>query len=305
MKRNLKDYGLLTLKGMGMGAADVVPGVSGGTIAFIVGIYEELINSIKSINIGTLKLLLTFKISAFWNAVNGNFLLALIFGIGISIFSLAKAITYLLETHPILIWSFFFGLVLSSTYTVSKQIKRWNAESILSFIGGAIIAYYITVATPAETPTDLWFIFLCGAIAICAMILPGISGSFILVLLGKYFYIMEAVKTFNIVIMLTFASGAAIGIVSFSNVLSFLLRKYHDLTIALLAGFMLGSLNKVWPWKKTLETFTDSHGHIKPLVEQNIFPNQYICQALLLMIIGFVIVCVLEKISEKSNKQAK
>lgn len=305
MKRNLKDYGLLTLKGMGMGAADVVPGVSGGTIAFIVGIYEELINSIKSINIGTLKLLLTFKISAFWNAVNGNFLLALIFGIGISIFSLAKAITYLLETHPILIWSFFFGLVLSSTYTVSKQIKRWNAESILSFIGGAIIAYYITVATPAETPTDLWFIFLCGAIAICAMILPGISGSFILVLLGKYFYIMEAVKTFNIVIMLTFASGAAIGIVSFSNVLSFLLRKYHDLTIALLAGFMLGSLNKVWPWKKTLETFTDSHGHIKPLVEQNIFPNQYIWQALLLMIIGFVIVCVLEKISEKSNKQAK
>mgnify|MGYP000464803030 FL=1 len=198
MKRNLKDYGLLVLKGMGMGAADVVPGVSGGTIAFIVGIYEELIDSIKSINGASLKLLFTGKIAAFWKAINANFLLSIIAGIGISIFSLAKIITWLLTDHPILVWSFFFGLVLASTWFVSKDIKKWDWKTILSYIIGIVIAFYITVATPAETPSNLFFIFLCGAIAICAMILPGISGSFILVLLGKYFYIMEAVKTFNI-----------------------------------------------------------------------------------------------------------
>lgn len=301
MERNLKDYAMLMLKGMGMGAADVVPGVSGGTIAFIVGIYEELINSIKSINITSIRLLLTFKLAAFWKTINGNFLLAILSGICISVFSLAKLITYLLTAHPILIWSFFFGLVLSSTYFVSKRITKWKPGTVISFIAGAVIAYYITVATPTETPNDLWFIFLCGAIAICAMILPGISGSFILVLLGKYFYVMEAVKTFNITIILVFGCGAAIGITSFSNVLSFLLRKYHNLTIAILAGFMLGSLNKVWPWKETIETFTDSHGAIRPLVEQNILPNQYIWQAVLLAIIGFVLVYIIEKISAKSS----
>ena len=302
MDRNLKDYGLLLLKGMGMGAADVVAGVSGGTIAFIVGIYEELIDSIKSINGASLKLLFTGKIAAFWKAINANFLLAIVAGIGISIFSLAKLITWLLVTHPILVWAFFFGLVLASTWFVSKDIKQWNWKSILSFIIGAIIAYYITVATPAETPTNLFFIFLCGAIAICAMILPGISGSFILVLLGKYFYIMEAVKTLNIPVMLVFICGAAIGITSFSRVLSYALRRFHDTTIAVLTGFMLGSLNKVWPWKETIETYTDSHGVIKPLVEANILPDQLLWEAVGLMIFGFAIVYFLEKLSMKGAK---
>lgn len=302
MNRNLKDYGLLLLKGMGMGAADVVPGVSGGTIAFIVGIYEEFIDSIKSINGASLKLLFTGKISAFWKAINANFLVALVSGIGISIFSLAKLITWLLVTHPILVWAFFFGLVLASTWFVSKDIKQWNWKTILSFIIGAIIAFYITVATPAETPTNLFFIFLCGAIAICAMILPGISGSFILVLLGKYFYIMEAVKTFNIPIILVFICGALLGITSFSRVLSFALRRFHDTTISVLAGFMLGSLNKVWPWKETVETYTDSHGVIKPLVEANIMPNQLVLEGVGLMIVGFAIVYFLEKLSMKGAK---
>lgn len=302
MNRNLKDYGLLLLKGMGMGAADVVPGVSGGTIAFIVGIYEELIDSIKSINGASLKLLLTGKIAAFWKAVNANFLLAIVAGIGISIFSLAKIITWLLVTHPILVWAFFFGLVLASTWFVSKDIKQWNWKSVLCFIIGAVIAYYITVATPAETPTNLFFIFLCGAIAICAMILPGISGSFILVLLGKYFYIMEAVKTFNIPVMLVFICGAVLGITSFSRILSYALRRFHDTTIAVLAGFMLGSLNKVWPWKETIETYTDSHGVIKPLTEANILPDQLIWEAVGLMIFGFAIVYFLEKLSTKGAK---
>lgn len=300
MKRNLKDYGLLVLKGMGMGAADVVPGVSGGTIAFIVGIYEELIDSIKSINASSLKLLFTGKIGAFWRAINGSFLLSIVSGIGISIFSLAKLITYLLVYHPILVWAFFFGLVLASTWFVSKDIRRWNWKTVLSFIVGALAAYYITVATPAETPTNLFFIFLCGAIAICAMILPGISGSFILVLLGKYFYIMEAVKTFNIPVMLIFMAGAALGITSFSRILSYALRKFHDVTIAVLGGFMLGSLNKVWPWKKVLETYTDSHGELKPLVETNIWPDHLVGEAAGLMLLGFFLVYFLEKLSMRS-----
>lgn len=302
MERKLKDYSFLLLKGMGMGAADVVPGVSGGTIAFIVGIYEELIDSIKSINGATLKLLCTGKITAFWKAINANFLLSIVTGIGISIFSLAKLITYLLVFHPILVWAFFFGLVLASTWFVSKDIQSWNWKTILSFVIGAAVAYYITVATPAETPTNLPFIFLCGAIAICAMILPGISGSFILVLLGKYFYIMEAVKTFNIPVILVFIGGATIGITSFSRVLSFALRRFHDITISVLAGFMLGSLNKVWPWKETIETYTDSHGIVKPLVEANILPNQLFGEAIGLMILGFAIVYFLEKLSIKEGK---
>ncbi|WP_102408605.1 DUF368 domain-containing protein [Parabacteroides bouchesdurhonensis] len=302
MDRKLKDYGLLVLKGMGMGAADVVPGVSGGTIAFIVGIYEELIDSIKSINGASLKLLLSGKIATFWKAINANFLLSIVGGIGISIFSLAKIITYLLVYHPILVWAFFFGLVLASTLFVSKDIKKWNWKTILSFIAGAILAFYITVATPAETSNNYLFIFLCGAIAICAMILPGISGSFILVLLGKYFYIMEAVKTFNIPVMLVFICGAAIGITSFSRILSFALRKFHDITISVLAGFMLGSLNKVWPWKETVETYIDSHGITKPLVEVNIMPNQLVWEAVGLMIIGFAMVYFLEKLSMKGTK---
>lgn len=301
MNRNLKDYALLVLKGMGMGAADVVPGVSGGTIAFIVGIYEELINSIKSINGTTLKMLVTGKLAAFWKAVNANFLLAIIIGIGISIFSLAKVITYLLVNQPILVWSFFFGLVMASTWFVSKDIKQWDWKTIVSFIAGTGIAYYITVTTPAETPTNLPFIFLCGAIAICAMILPGISGSFILVLLGKYFYIMEAVKTLNISVILVFICGAVIGITGFSRVLSYALRKFHDITIAVLAGFMLGSLNKVWPWKETLETYTDSHGVVKPLVEANILPNQHVWEAVGLIIVGFLLVYFLEKLSVKET----
>lgn len=302
MKRNLKDYGLLVLKGMGMGAADVVPGVSGGTIAFIAGIYEELIDSIKSINASSLKLLFTGKIGAFWQTINGSFLLSIVAGIGISIFSLAKLITYLLVYHPILVWAFFFGLIVASTWFVSKDIRRWNWKTVLSFIAGAVAAYYVTVATPAETPTNLLFIFLCGAIAICAMILPGISGSFILVLLGKYFYIMEAVKTFNIPVMLVFMAGAAIGITSFSRILSYALRKFHDVTIAVLGGFMLGSLNKVWPWKKVLETYTDSHGELKPLVETNIWPDHLVGEAAGLMLLGFFLVYFLEKLSMKSAR---
>ena len=298
MERKFKDYAVLVLKGMGMGAADVVPGVSGGTIAFIVGIYDELIDSIKSININSLKLLFTGKIKEFCKSINAGFLLSVILGIGISVFSLAKLITWLLTDHPILVWSFFFGLVLASSWFVSRDIKEWNWKTILGFVAGIGIAYYITVATPAETPSNLLFIFLCGAIAICAMILPGISGSFILVLLGKYFFIMEAVKSFDLVIIAVFGAGACIGITSFSRLLSFALKHFRNITLAVLTGFMLGSLNKVWPWKEIIS----KGGENMVQFEQNILPNQYVGEAVALMAVGFFLVYFLEKLSAKSSK---
>lgn len=301
MERKLKDYAVLMLKGMGMGAADVVPGVSGGTIAFIVGIYDELINSIKSINLESLKLFFSGKWATFWKKINGNFLFFLLAGIGISVFSLAKLITWLLVNQPILVWSFFFGLVLASTWFVSKDIKEWKSwKTWVAFVIGAVVAFYITVATPAETPSNLLFIFLCGAIAICAMILPGISGSFILVLLGKYFFIMDAVKTLDVVVIAVFGAGASIGITSFSRILSYALAHFRNITLAVLTGFMLGSLNKVWPWKEVVETFVDSHGEVKPLIETNILPNAHVPEAVVLMVAGFFLVYFLEKLSAKT-----
>ncbi len=294
MERRLKDYAVLTLKGMAMGAADVVPGVSGGTIAFIAGIYDELIDSIKSIDMYALKQLFSGKITAFWKSINGNFLVALLLGIGISVFSLAKLITYLLVTEPVLVWSFFFGLVLASTWFVSKDIKEWGWKTIVGFLAGAVIAFYITVATPANTPDSWWFIFLCGAIAICAMILPGISGSFILVLLGKYFFIMEAVKTLDLIVIGVFAAGAVMGITTFSRVLSFALKNFRNITMSVLAGFMLGSLNKVWPWK-VVESMT--RNGVTYQTEHNVAPNELQAEACVLMLIGFFLVYALEKIS--------
>ena len=281
---------MLSVKGMCMGAADVVPGVSGGTIAFITGIYDELINSIKSINAASLKMFFTGKWGEFWKMINGKFLLFLLAGIGISVFSLAKIITWLLVVYPVLVWSFFFGLVLASTWFVGKDVKERNWKTGLGFLLGAALAFYITVATPAETPSHFLFIFLCGAIAICAMILPGISGSFILVLLGKYFFIMEAVKTLDLKVIAVFGIGACVGITSFSRLLSYALSHMRNITLAVLSGFMLGSLNKVWPWKETIEG-----------VEQNVAPNAFVWQAVCLALLGFVMVYGIEKISSKSE----
>ncbi len=304
MKRTLKDYAVLALKGVCMGAADVVPGVSGGTIAFIVGIYDELINSIKSINGDSLKLLFSGKFVSFWKRINGNFIFSIVAGIGISVFSLARIITWLLTAYPVMVWAFFFGLVLASTWFVSKDIKEWKSwKTLVAFVAGVAIAYCITVATPAETPSNLAFIFCCGVIAICAMILPGISGSFILVLLGKYFFIMDAVQTLDWVILFVFAVGALIGITSFSRVLSYALAHFRNITLATLTGFMLGSLNKVWPWKETLETFVDSNGVEKSLIETNVWPNAFVAEAIVLMLAGFFLVYALEKLSVKISSK--
>ncbi|MDQ1771200.1 DUF368 domain-containing protein [Labilibaculum sp. A4] len=312
MPRKMKDYLLIAFKGMGMGAADVVPGVSGGTIAFITGIYEELINSIKSINGNAVKLLFQFKFKEFWQAVNGNFLLALIFGIFLSFLSLAKLIKYFLSEQPILIWSFFFGLIVASAIVIARKITEWKLRTIIAMLIGIGIAYMVTVVTPAETPTSYWFLFLSGALAICAMILPGISGAFILLLLGKYEYILNAISSFKLDVVAVVGAGAVIGLLSFSNLLSWLLKKYHNMTIGLLSGFMIGSLNKVWPWKNTISTFIDRHGVEKPLLQENILPNTFtnilgqdsqLIFAILLAIAGFLLIWMMEKFSPESKTE--
>ncbi|HLT81912.1 MAG TPA: DUF368 domain-containing protein [Cyclobacteriaceae bacterium] len=306
--RRPKDYILLYLKGFTMGGADVIPGVSGGTIAFITGIYSELVHSIKAIDLQAIKLLLSFKLKAFWKKINGSFLLAVVAGILTSLFSLAKLMLYFLETHPIRTWSFFFGLILISSPLILRTINRWNVAVIASFVIGIVVAYMITVLSPAQSPEALWFVFLSGATAICAMILPGISGAFILLLLGKYEFIMSALIAANIPVIVTFALGCIIGIIAFSWVLTWVLDHYHDLTIALLAGFMLGSLNKVWPWKECLTYRLDSNGNQVCAFDKSILPGEYMAntgndpqvfQAILFAAIGVIIVLLIEKVAER------
>jgi len=279
-----KKYLLLYVKGLGVGAADVVPGISGGTIAFISGIYEELINSLRSFVPKNFKLIFYGKIKEFWQAVNGNFLLAVVLGVATSLISLVNAVLYMLNTYPVASWSFFFGLVFISTIAVLRKIRKATMPVYICFGVGTVLAYLLTTMTAAQTPNGLWFIFISGAVAICAMILPGISGSFILLLLGKYQYILSALSEFKITILTVFASGAIIGLLSFSHFLSWLLRRYHDVTVALLSGVMLGSLNKVWPWKVqinpatneiwpwSMEKFAD---HSLNLIESNHLPQTF------------------------------
>jgi putative membrane protein len=291
-----------------MGAADVIPGVSGGTIAFIMGIYDELLHSIKSVDVDAIKLLLRFKIADFWKKINGNFLVALLGGIATSIISLAKVVIFLLKHYPIFIWSFFFGLILISAPLVLREIKKWNVSTGLSFVVGVVIAYLITILTPTQSPDYLWFIFFCGALAICAMILPGISGAFILLLIGKYQYIITALIELNLVVVFVFVSGCLVGIIGFSRFLTWILDHYHHLTVALLAGFMLGSLNKVWPWREVLEYATDSKGEQVAVFDKSILPWNYLSvtgkdpqlfQAIFMMALGVFIVVLIEKIAAR------
>ncbi len=291
---------------MGMGAADVVPGVSGGTIAFITGIYEELLNSIKSIDKHAFQTLFRMDFSGFWKMINGNFLVAVLLGIATSIISLAKLVTSLLDEHPIQVWSFFFGLILISSPLVLREIKKWNVAAIVSLLAGIIISYLLTILTPSQTPEALWFVYLAGALAICAMILPGISGAFILLLLGKYEFIINALLDVNIPVILVFGLGAITGLLLFSRALSWILTHYHTITIAMLAGFMLGSLNKVWPWKEVISYRFNSAGEQVPAFDRSILPGTYlekinedpqVFQAILMMALGILLVVMMEKVA--------
>lgn len=308
--KNIKEFILLYFKGIAMGSADVVPGVSGGTIAFITGIYETLLNAIRSVDLQALQYLKKFQIKALWKHINGNFLLPLLAGIATSVLTLAKVITHLLAEYPIQVWSFFFGLIVISALIILREIKNWNIGVFVSIALGIATAYLITSATPAETPEASWFLFIAGAVAICAMILPGISGAFILLIFGKYEYILSAIKEFRIVDIAIFGLGCIVGLLSFARLVSWLFNRYHNITVAILSGFMIGSLNKVWPWKEAIEKYIDRHGELKPLVEANVLPNQYFAktgaepfflEAILFAAAGFLIVLVMDRVAAMLN----
>ena len=274
---NIKSRALLFGKGIAMGAADVVPGVSGGTIAFITGIYDELLGSLKKCGPSALLVLSKEGPEALWQHINGTFLLTLFAGVLTSIFSLAQLITWLLKAYPIQIWSFFFGLVLVSAWHMGQQIYReWSMPSIITLLVGIVLAWLISAGVPlAAHDIGLLTFFFAGALAICAMILPGISGSFILLLLGFYGPVIEAVKSFNLPVLTIFAAGCVIGLLSFSHLLSWLLEKARVPTMAFLIGLMLGSLSKLWPWKETITTRVNSAGEVEPLLQTNILPATY------------------------------
>jgi putative membrane protein len=272
----LKDYILTFLKGMSMGAADVVPGVLGGSIALIAGIYQKLLDSIKSVDKAALGFLLKFELKELWNHINGSFLFSLFAGILTSIFSLSKVITYLMDNHPIPLWSFFCGLIIISAVIILREIKRWNVGVILSLLIGTAAAYWITGLPPTTTPDTYWFTFVAGSIAICAMILPGISGSFLLLVMGQYEKILGAVNDRDLLTIGLFGAGCIVGLLSFSRLISWLLKHYHSITIAVLSGFMLGSLNKIWPWKEILSYRMSSSGVQKPFITENLMPQDYL-----------------------------
>lgn len=294
-----------------MGAADIVPGVSGGSIALIAGIYQHLLDSINSFNLENILLLKSFEFKSFYTKVNGSFLLSLLLGILTSVFALSKVITFLMNNHPIPLWSFFCGLILVSAFLILKDIKKWHLGVVIAVIIGTAIAWWVTNLPPTTSPDAHWFTFVAGAIAICAMILPGISGSFILLILGKYEPILKAVSDKDIFTLALFASGCVVGILAFSRVVSFLLRKFHSATIGLLSGFMLGSVNELWPWKIVSAWRTSSSGEQKPFLTENIFPSDYLAQAgqapqlgsaIIAFLVGIGLVLLIERLASKLQK---
>jgi putative membrane protein len=317
-QRSLRNYAGLSLRGMAMGASDIVPGVSGGTMALILGIYEELIDSIRTLGRPHLwRAIFKLQIKEIFQIVNWQFLMAVGLGIGLAILVLARPLEWMLVHQPIYLWSFFFGLVLASAYTVSKQIPKWTPKLYLTLAIGTAVAFIIVGLVPAKTPDTWWFLILSGALASCAMILPGISGAFILFLLGKYATVLSAVNNQDIVTLGLIVIGAAIGLILFSQVLSVMFKRYHDYTLAVLIGLMLGSLRKLWAWKLDIAWLTDEagqfildrHGDIQVTKQINVLPDfstsagvTEFSLALGFAILGAVIVLIIEHYAEKKEK---
>ncbi|MDC3277970.1 DUF368 domain-containing protein [Acidimicrobiia bacterium] len=289
----------LYLKGAAMGAADIVPGVSGGTIALITGIYEELISSIKNINSKLFKILLKNGIKEFWNALNGNFLLVLLTGIFTSVILLAQVIVFLLVNHEFKLWGFFFGLIIASAFLILKDIQSHNIKSILLMLFGILIAAIISLSSTTSFPNSDIFIFITGSIAITAMILPGISGSFILLLLSKYEFIINAIKDFDIRVILVFGLGCICGLLIFSRFLHFLFQNYKDNLLSVLSGFLIGSLIKIWPFRMVIETRIDSDGIEEAMITQPVIPTsqdiESILMFLLFSIFGYLLITLIQK----------
>jgi len=291
------------LRGLAMGSADVVPGVSGGTIAFITGIYGRLLDAISGISPTVLKTLKDKGLAAAWKEIDGSFLLALGSGILVAIISLARVIHYLLTEHPVALWAFFFGLIIASCWHIGRTIPQWRWQEITALCTGAIIAAWISLASPTEIEATLPVVFVAGSIAICAMILPGISGSFMLLLMGLYAPVMGAIKGFELPLLGTFAAGALLGLLLFSRLLSWLLHHYESVLLSLLTGFMVGSLVKVWPWKETLLTRINSKGEEVPFIQSNVLPGteDQLFLAIALMFAGAIVVLGMERLTTKPD----
>jgi putative membrane protein len=333
MWQQLKVKASVFFKGMAMGAADVVPGVSGGTMAFITNIYEKLISSLNNIDLTALSYLAKGRLGALFQRVNGFFLLTLLFGVLTAVFTLAKLVLFLLNSYPILVWSFFMGLILASAWVVAQRIKQWNTLVLLLLLSGTAIAYFVTETRIINTPDTGPYVFVAGLVSIMAMILPGISGSFLLVVMNKYTLIISAMSSIaealkdsvaalfqgewaavtaafgqaQVIPLLFFYTGALTGLLTFAKLLNWLFQRYHDLTVAMLTGFLLGSLNKVWPWKETLSYYTDRHGEQKPLEQENILPptlDADVGIAFGLALVGFILVVLIERSSAQVKKAA-
>ena len=317
--RNILHYFIITAKGIAMGAADVVPGVSGGTIAFISGIYEELINTIHKLDFGFFKKWKKDGFLSSWKYHNLSFLASLLTGIAISILSLARIITLLLKNQPILVWSFFFGLVIASILYIGKQINNWSLSTWFALIIALGLSYYITLAEPIGSPESTWFLFLAGFVAIIAMILPGISGAFILLLLGAYQSVIGIITQLSngiiemnwqlfssaFIKLSVFGLGAITGIKVFSKILNWMFDHHKNIILSILTGFMIGALNKIWPWKEVIQYRVNQSGEKIPFLEKSILPNHYIedpqiFYAVVFMTFGFLTIFFLERVS--SNK---
>ncbi|MDG2245115.1 MAG: DUF368 domain-containing protein [Flavobacteriales bacterium] len=304
-KRTLKEYAGISLRGMAMGAADAVPGVSGGTIAFITGIYQELLETLSGIKLSLFKVWRQEGFVAFWKAANLSFVLALLIGIGTGLLSIARLVNWLLENELILLWSFFFGLVLASVFFVGKQVEKWKTSTILTFIIGVAVAWGLTSLPPMAKEASNLFIFFCGMIAICAMILPGISGSFILVILGTYEVIMSALSSLDFEKLSLFLGGCLAGILSFSQILNWMFKKHPNITLSLLTGFLLGSLQKLWPWQEKLELLHTKSDGEEVYLMGNVLPGNFtgdpqLVGTIICFIVGFALIFALERFSKKS-----
>ncbi len=299
----LKQYIVIALKGMAMGVANVIPGVSGGTIALITGIFERLINAIKSFNLKAVKLLFKGEFKAFVEHTDLAFVISLFFGVGVAIIGIANLFKYLFEFYPVYLWSFFFGLILASIYFVGRTIEKWSVGVIISFVLGASLAIAMTFMTPASQNENPIYLVACGVVAICSMILPGLSGSYVLILMGNYQLVaIDAISNMRVDILIPVGIGAALGLVAFSHLLSWLFKKYKDQTIAVLTGFILGSLGIIWPWKTAIEqAFGDK---VKVIGYDYFIPemNMEFFIAFFIIIIGIASIWAMELKAGKESK---
>jgi putative membrane protein len=300
MNQNVSNF----IKGLAMGAANVIPGVSGGTVALVTGIYERLINALKSCDLGALKLLFARDFKGVWKHVDGAFLSAILGGVAVSIISLAKVLEYLLDNFEVLTMAFFFGLIAVSVISVGRTVKQWDASSLLSIVIGTALAVSVAFLAPAGENANAGYLFLCGVVAICSMILPGLSGSFVLIIMGNYALVLGAIGRFDMAVLLPMALGCGLGLLAFAHLLGWVYSKFHDQTVALMTGFIIGSLAIVWPWKNTLTEVVTREGKDDKVITTGyewftpMLTESSTLMAIGLMVVGGLMIWGMEKVSK-------